>query len=155
MKKLYTLIALALGLATISNAQRLVNLQAEMTAPLANATVTAGQTFNTNFVVRNVGTTVFKTTDTLLYGYAIDGNLLNFNGSTTFFRTGRVLNPNDTMQVNRSFSINFPSSSNGAHLYCAVIAVMNRSVDSAKDNITGNNDSCRTVTFAGGNYICQ
>jgi hypothetical protein len=89
-----------------------------------------------------------------LYAYALDNSLIQFtvNGQpvTTFYRTGKVLNPGDTLQVNRSFSIGFNSSLNGTHSYCAVIDVMNRSVDSVKDNVPGNNDSCRTTTFAGG-----
>jgi len=152
MKKLYSLLALAFGLTTVASAQRLVNLQAEMTAPAANATITNGVQFNTNFIVRNVGTTTLKATDTVLYGYFIDGGQLSFSGGTptTFFRTGKVLNQNDTMQINRAITITFPSSSNGARTYCVAINVMNNSVDSVKDNVIGNNDSCRSVTFAGG-----
>lgn len=154
MKKIYMLLAIAFGIATTSSAQRLVDLRAEIVSPAANASIASGQTFNTDFVVRNAGTVAFKATDTVLYGYAIDNTLLQFtvNGQqvTTFFRTGKALNPGDTMQINRSFAINFPSTLNGAHVYCAVINVMNRSADSVRDNVTGNNDSCRNVTFTGG-----
>lgn len=154
MKKIYTIIAAAMFSAAAVNAQRLIDIQTTMTTPVAGATVTSGQQITINAVVRNVGTTTFRTDDTILYGYAIDGNLISFTSGTqtftTFFKTGKQLLPNDTMQLNRSFTLEFASTLNGSHSLCVVALPDNGSADSVKDNVTTNNSGCATVNFVGG-----
>jgi hypothetical protein len=153
MKKLYTLLAGALLVSAAANAQRLVDISATMVAPAANATITSGTAFASSIVIKNVGTTTLKTTDTLLYAYSLNGNLLSFDGSTNptvWSRTGRQMLPNDTMHIDRNLTFTFPSSLNGAQDFCLVAVLTNRSADSVRDNITTNNQGCNSITFAGG-----
>jgi len=154
MKKIYTLLAAALCLGTAANAQRVIDLQTTITSPAANATITSGNTLTVNGVVKNLSTQQLKATDSVLYAFAIDNNLVSFNsgGQTVsyFFKTGKILNQNDTLQINRSFTISFNSSLNGSHTFCLVAFPLNESVDSVTDNVTTNNSGCNAVTFAGG-----
>jgi len=150
MKKIYTLLAAALCFGTAANAQRIIDLQTTMSSPAAGSTITSGNTITVNSVVKNLSSQMLKTTDTVLYGFTVDGSLLSFGGTTTFYKTGKQLNQNDTLQINASFSINFPSSANGAHTFCVLAIPYNKSADSVKDNVTTNNSGCAAVTFAGG-----
>ncbi len=154
MKKIYSVLALAVGLSVSSQAQRLVDLQVTMSAPTTNATVTSGQSFNTTFVVKNVGSVSLKTTDTVLYGFAVDNSLLQFNNGgqtfTAFGRSGKALAQNDTMMFNISLTITFASTLNGTHNFCVVAVPSNHSADSVRDNITNNNQGCANVNFVGG-----
>lgn len=154
MKKVYALLAAAFCISTAANAQRIIDLQTTISSPAANATITSGNTLTVNGVVKNLSTQQLKTTDTVLYGFTIDGSLISFSsgGSTvsTFIKTGKQLNQNDTLQINASFSISFNSTLNGAHTFCLVAVPYNKSADSVKDNATTNNSGCNSVTFAGG-----
>ncbi|HTN47668.1 MAG TPA: T9SS type A sorting domain-containing protein [Flavipsychrobacter sp.] len=153
MKKLYAVMALALLGSTSAFSQRLIDLQVTMTAPAASTTITSGTQFATAFVVRNVGTTTLKTSDSIAFVYSIDGSGLDFNGSgspTVFFRTGKQMATNDTIMINQNLTLTFNSSVNGPHAFGMVVTVLNRSVDSARDNVTTNNMVANNVTFSGG-----
>lgn len=150
MKKIYTLIAL-LGCCTAANAQRLVDLQVTLTSPVTGNTITSAQSTNINGVIRNVGTTVLKATDTVLMGYFIDGTQVG----STYFKTNRLMNPNDTFQFNNGVTLTFPAASNGAHSLCLVAVPTNRTADSVRDNVTANNQGCANLTFAGGSTSVQ
>lgn len=151
MKTLYSVLALALLGSTSAFSQRLIDLQVTMTAPAASTTITSGTQFATAFVVRNVGTTTLKASDSIAFVYAVDGSGLDFNGSgsaTVFFRAGKQMATNDTIMINQNLTLTFNSSANGAHTFGMAVTVLNRSVDSARDNITTNNVVANNVTFS-------
>ena len=153
MKKLYTLFACALLSSPSVFAQRLVDLEVTVVTPATNATITSGTQFSTRFIVKNVGTTTLKTSDSVIYAYTLDGAGLDLTGSgqtTVYFRTGKQLAQNDTIIVDRNLTFTFPASLNGPHQFGALATILNTSVDSAIDNMTSNNTDTNTVIFGSG-----
>ncbi|PZF73449.1 T9SS type A sorting domain-containing protein [Taibaiella soli] len=151
MKKIYTILSAVLCLSVGAKAQRTVDLQATLTAPVNNTTFNSGQTVAFNAVIKNVGTTTFQTNDTLYYGYLIDGTQITFNiggqSVTTFGIVNRTLAPNDTIQINKSFSLTIPATLAGKRQFCIAIRPLNRGIDSMIDNNIANNASCDSVLF--------
>ncbi len=150
MKKFFTLIAAALCVTTAANAQRLINLEVTMTSPAAGTVITSGGTpFAVKAVVKNVGTVQLKATDSILYQYSWGPYIITFSGgSSLFYRTGKALNQNDTMQINlSSFSItyNTPNNVDSTFDLCLSAIPLNRSADSVRDNVTGNNSGCKST----------
>lgn len=153
MKKLFTLAA-AFGCFTFAaNAQRLVDISATMNNPIANFTIDSGVAFQSKVVVTNVGANPLKAGDSIIYSWYLDGNGLVFGGgsSTTVYysssKLGKVLNQNDTIQINANFSIGYTTTTTTDKTvqYCIAVAPINRSADSVKDNVTTNNQGCKSI----------
>ena len=151
MKKLFTLIAATLCLTTAANAQRLIDLEFTRELPAANTAIDSGVTFNTKVIVKNLSTTPLKTSDSVIYSIYFGQWGLVFppdQTTTIFFKTNKMLNQNDTMQIVRSLSIgyNTPTNNDSTVNFCIIGAVLNRSADSAKDPATAtNNQACKSV----------
>lgn len=150
MKRIYLLMILFVAFAGNAIAQRMINIELTMQTPTAGYTIDSGVSFNTFVIVKNVGTVPTKTTDSILYIYTLGGNGIDFNGdqqADIYYRTGMVLNQNDTFHIKRSFSIGYTTQSNNDQTidYCVVGAITNRSADSARDNVTANNSGCNSI----------
>ncbi|MBA3829460.1 MAG: T9SS type A sorting domain-containing protein [Taibaiella sp.] len=151
MKKLFTLIAF-IAISFGANAQRIVDLGTTMVNPTTGTAIDSSVAFATNIVITNHGPAQFKATDTLFYYYTVGGHALQL-GATAADTIGgytnlKVLNTNDTLQLNYNFGIRFHVTATSTSSYCFVIySVQNRSADSAKDNNANNNAGCATLTF--------
>lgn len=151
MKKTFTLCLLMLGITFTTYAQRMIDLSATMVSPTAGTVIDSGVSFSTKVIVTNVGTTPTKATDSIIYSVYFGQSGLDFNqqGQTTiFYRTNYVLNQNDTIEINRNFAINYttPTANDTVLNYCLPVGILNRSADSARDNVTSNNNACQSVT---------
>ena len=152
MKRILTLFAIVF-FESVALAQRPVDLKVTLKSPATNSTITSGTQFPIQFIVENVGDTVLKVSDSVVYFFIIDGNALDLTGSgqtTVFFRTGKRLAKTDTMVIGTNLSMTFPSSFNGLHEVGVGILVVNRSVDSARDKSLMNNIDTNNVNFGGG-----
>ena len=152
MKKIYTILAAAMFSVAAADAQRLVDFQTTMSAPASGAVITSGQSLTVSSVVTNISAVdSLKMIDTTYYHYTIDGSIITFNQTfNTYVRTGRSLKPNDTMHVNRSFSLTFPPSLDGTRNFCIVVRPSNMGTDAMMDPVLANNSSRAVVTFVGG-----
>lgn len=153
MKKLFTLAAIISSFTFAAKAQRLVDISATMNSPVANFTIDSGVAFQSKVVVTNVGVNPLKAGDSIIYSWYLDGNGLVFGGgsSTTVYysssKIGKVMNQNDTIQINANFSVGYTTSTNVDKTvqYCIVVAPINRTADSVKDNVTTNNQGCKSI----------
>lgn len=151
MKKLHLILA---GFLLIANAQaqRAIDLEVSLLSPVANTTITASTPFNVSAVIKNVDTTTFRATDTVVYFFMVDTTVLQFsNGTQTFsafVKSGVELNQNDTMMINVNLSINYPTTLAGSRSFCMAGFVVNRSADSVSEVSMLNNVSCASVTLA-------
>ena len=155
MKKLYTVIAASMLFGFSADAQRVIDLSTTLTSPAANTTITAGTTsVAINAVVKNLGTDSLKVTDTIYYQYLMDNQVLTItSGSQSvslFGRTNVSLKVNDTVHINRTMTLTFPSSLNGTHQLCLVAVAVHRGTDTIGDPVTANNTGCVTVNLIGG-----
>jgi hypothetical protein len=144
MKKIFTLIAAACCFSTALQAQvaRDINMESTLISVSPNK-VGVGENFVVKGVLKYVGTTPTKITDTVIYGMSYNGGLLNINGNSVFGKTPKVLNPNDTFQVNWTLSwSSYSSHADSTKDFCLLVAIQNRSNDSARDKSTTNNTSC-------------
>lgn len=155
MKKLFTLAAALCSFTFAAKAQRLVDISATMNNPVANFTIDSGVSFQSKVVVTNVGANPLKAGDSIIYSWYLDGAGLVFGGgsSTTVYysssKIGKVLNQNDTIQINANFSVGYTTSTNNDKTvqYCIVVAPINRSADSVKDNVSANNQGCKSIVM--------
>ncbi|HTN44750.1 MAG TPA: T9SS type A sorting domain-containing protein [Flavipsychrobacter sp.] len=148
-------IVLALCATTSAYGQRLIDLEFKLTAPTPNTTVNSNVAFTTGFTVKNVGTTTLKATDSIAWFYTLDGKAEDYDNDgqpDVFVSTGTQLAPNATI-TGPSYSITYtiPASLNGTtHQYGIGGIVLNRSLDSAKDNNIANNTSSNPIIFGTG-----
>lgn len=149
MKKTLLLLSI-LTLCTIANAQRIVNLSVAITNPTNNQNVIEMQPFTVDILVKNVGTTPVKITDSFALYLLLNGSPFQFvvNGQLSPFKPydTHPLNPNDsfTISMQQVFTSSIPL---GHSTLCIKILPYNGSADSVKDTLVVNNTSCVVVNI--------
>ena len=148
MKKLFTLIAAACCFSSALQAQTARDIDMESTlVSLTPSTVSVGQQFTVKGVLKYVGTTPTKLTDTVIYGLSYNGSLLTIGGYNTFYRVPKVMNQGDTFQVNWTLNwSSYTSQADSTKDFCLLVAISNHTADSARDKNTANNSSCLPMT---------
>jgi hypothetical protein len=144
MNKLFTLIAAACCFSSALQAQtaRDIDMEATLISVTPNK-VGPGENFVVKGVLKYVGTTPIKITDTVIYGLSYGGGLLTIGGGSTFFKTPKAMVTGDTFQINRTLSWNpYYSLADSTKDFCLLTGIINRSADSARDKNSANNSSC-------------
>lgn len=144
MKKIFTLIAAACCLSTALQAQvaRNIDMESKLISVTPNK-VGPGENFVVTGVLKYVGTTPIKITDTVIYGFSYGGALLTIGSGSTFYKTPKAMVTGDTFQVSRTLNWNpYYSVADSTKDFCLLVGIINRSADSATDKTTTNNTSC-------------
>lgn len=151
MKKILLLVAVIAASFSL-NAQRTVDMETTLNQPADGSTVRAGVPFTVQYVLKNNGPDVIKTSDTLFIWYYINDvnqaglrqvftlvNDLEKDSSVTFTRPGIQFNNNQAA---------------GAREFCVYGTVINRSADAAIDTsratTNNNNRACSNLTLTVG-----
>lgn len=160
MKKIYTLLLATLGVSVAATAQRYADLDVTLVAPANASTIESGSQVSVVAQIKNLGTDTVRTTDTLLYAYRLNGQILPFTNpnnpsapAVTVFGVTLTnpLPPDSSFEFTPSpFTVTFPAATNGNHEFCIEVQAVNRSIDSLVDTVAANNLGCSNVEFAGG-----
>lgn len=146
MKKLFTLLSLISTL-ICANAQRSCDLRCSEYFPLFNQEIQSGKPFDITVKVKNLGPSVIKVTDTILYLIKIDANYLMSGGSPLgkgFF--GQAIAVGDEVSVPLYAGLTLTHNFQGTHQFCTEMTLFNRSAtDAATDPVLSNNTGCSSV----------
>lgn len=146
MKKVFTILSVALAMTATVNAQRVADL--EVTEIPAPATITHQQPIAYTFVVRNNGPANIVIGDSIFYRMTLNNNQLQTNVLATILR--KDLFPGDTLSISGTISaLNVTGTFQNS--FCAIAQGVNRSNDSLAmdDGNQANNAFCRQSTFTG------
>lgn len=151
MKKILLLVAVIAASFSL-NAQRTVDMETTLNQPTDGSTVRAGIPFTVEYVFKNNGPDIIKTTDTLFVWYYI--NNVNQAGLRQVFRlTSDLLKDSSITFTRPGISFNTNQAA-GAREFCVFGTVINRSADAAIDtsraNTNNNNRACSNLTLTVG-----
>ncbi len=160
MKKFYTLMLATLGISVAAMGQRYADLEVTLSSPADASTIQSGSQVTVITQIKNLGPDTVRTTDTLLYAFRLNGQILPFTNpdnpsqppvSIFGVTLTNPLPPDSSFEFSPSpFTVTFPHTSDGNHQFCIQIEAVNGSVDSLADTVIANNLGCSNVVFAGG-----
>lgn len=148
MKKLFTLLTALFCFATASNAQRMLDMEAKLVSLTPNK-VGLNENFEIKAYYKNAGPNATKITDTVIYWYSYNGQIISIGSGSIFYRIQqKAMAVNDTTQITRTIAwTNYPDApADSTKNFCFHASIMNTSNDSAKDNNTANQNSCLPMT---------
>jgi len=144
MKKIYTLIAATLVLATAANAQtKKINLRFTIVTPANGATIVAGTALTQKVIITNLGPGVIAAADTVFMHDPFN------NTGEIWFYLNHPKAVNDTIQLTKSYTPS-TSNTNGVRNYCVYGYVMNGSTITSDSTGSTPSQTCNSVTFTGG-----
>ena len=147
MKKFYaTLFILTFAVVSVFS-QRHTDIQVTETGPGPSATIKNGVALTLSVKVKNLGPSVLKKIDSLLFVPTQDNNNF-YNGSNLLFFLSILsadLPVGSETSLTLSTNLGFVVTLNGAHQFCFEGIILNRSADSTVDDNINNNKGCQTV----------
>lgn len=150
MKKLLLFVAV-IATALTANAQRTVDMETTLNQPTNGQVVRAGVGFDVEYVLKNNGPDVIKSTDTMwVFTYinnTVQGQL------TQIFRLQNDLPKDSSIRFTRSIQFNTNQTA-GPRELCIVGTILTRSADGVADTLrtttNNNNRACANLTLTVG-----
>ncbi len=129
------------------------DVEAVLTSPANNGTITAGVQFSFDVTINNVGTEPIDLSDSIIVAPTVGGNYINSGGNPLIWLTQQAI------PVGGSYTFSNPLNLSGGTAgnlnFCAVVAVTGAGWTGVTEANTANNESCNTVTYDNGMAVSE